>query len=243
MDDTPAANDRPSVTELTFTTTDRAYPLVALAAQAGVTVTILDWIQSTRGTCPTSWFLCVPTDDAGAVVTGLRAVNRAESVRLLDHHAGECLVEVTITDSVARTVADTGALLWRLEAADGEGTVTVLVPPGNDAEGVTEHIRRDHPSLDLTAIVTRPLSRTFLTRRSFQHSLEERLTERQWEVLRLAYEGGYFERPRAETQSDIATELGIGQETVSQHLRAAQRRLLRVVFDEGLLEEDGESAE
>jgi hypothetical protein len=64
MDDTPAASDRPSVTELTFTTTDRAYPLVALAARAGVTVTILDWIQSTREACPTSWFLSVPTDDA-----------------------------------------------------------------------------------------------------------------------------------------------------------------------------------
>jgi DNA-binding transcriptional regulator LsrR (DeoR family) len=47
--------------------------------------------------------------------------------------------------------------------------------------------------------------------------------------------GGYFERPRAETQSDIATELGIGQETVSRHLRAVQRRLLRVAFDETLL--------
>lgn len=106
-------------------------------------------------------------------------------------------------------MADTGALLWRLEAADGEGTVTVLVPPGSDAEGVTEHIRRDHPSLDLTTIVTRSLNRTFLTRRSFQHSLEEWLTERQWEVLRLACEGATSSarerRPRATSRRSWAS--------------------------------------
>ena len=75
-------------------------------------------------------------------------------------------------------------------------------------------------------------------------SLEDELTERQWEALRLAYEGGYFERPREATQSGVATEMGISQETVSQHLRAAQRRLLQVVFDEGLLHGgDSETAE
>jgi len=235
MDDTPSASDRPSVTELGFTTDDEAYPLVGLTARHDVRVVILDWIQSTRGACPTTWFLGVSTDDPDRVVRTLRASERTESVTLLDHHAGESVVEMTVTDSVARTVGDAGAHLWRVGAATGEGTATVLVPPGDDTEAVTEHICRAHPSLDLTSIVTHPVGRAFLTRRSFQHRLREELTERQWEVLRLAYEGGYFERPREETQSGIAAGIGISQETVSQHLRAAQRRLLRVVFDETLL--------
>jgi predicted DNA-binding protein (UPF0251 family) len=244
MDDTHPTGDRPSVTELTFTTTDDSYPLVALTTQLDATVTILDWTQSTTGTCPTSWFVCVSSADPDSALEVLRGGERTESVALLDHRADESLVEMTVTDSVARTVGDAGALLWRVGAADGEGTATVLVPPVADAETVAEHVHREHPSLDLTSIVTHPVTRTFLTRRSFQHSLEDELTERQWEALRLAYEGGYFERPREATQSGVATEMGISQETVSQHLRAAQRRLLQVVFDEGLLHGgDSETAE
>lgn len=244
MDDDLPSNDTPTVKELVFCTDDADYPLVELTNSMDVSVTVLDWIQSTEGACHTSWFLAVSTADADEVLQLFRERERTVEAVLLDQRADECLLEVTVTDSVSQTIGNTGALYWSIRAERGEVLVTVLVPPTRDPEVTAEAIRHRHPSLTLTSVVTHPVERAFLTRRSFQHLLRGRLTERQWQVLRLAYEGGYFERPREETQSDIAAELGISQETVSQHLRAAQRRLLRVVFDDGLQgEADGEPTE
>ncbi|WP_167879934.1 helix-turn-helix domain-containing protein [Halorhabdus rudnickae] len=57
------------------------------------------------------------------------------------------------------------------------------------------------------------------------------LTARQREVLETAYEMGYFEYPRNASAAVVADELGVATPTFTEHLAAAQRKLL-----EGLLE-------
>lgn len=52
------------------------------------------------------------------------------------------------------------------------------------------------------------------------------LTERQFEVLRTAYDMGFYEIPREATTDEIAAELGIDAATVSDHLQRAERNLL-----------------
>ena len=51
------------------------------------------------------------------------------------------------------------------------------------------------------------------------------LTDRQRQVLELAIEAGYFERPRHNNTGELADTLGISRATFTQHLRAAQRKL------------------
>ncbi|WP_049994461.1 helix-turn-helix domain-containing protein [Halapricum salinum] len=53
-----------------------------------------------------------------------------------------------------------------------------------------------------------------------------RLTDRQREVLETAYEMGYFAYPRGANATDVATELGIEPSTFTEHLAAAQSKLL-----------------
>lgn len=53
-----------------------------------------------------------------------------------------------------------------------------------------------------------------------------RLTDRQREVLRTAYRMGYFEYPREANATEVADELGIGLSTLSEHLAAAQGKIL-----------------
>ena len=60
-----------------------------------------------------------------------------------------------------------------------------------------------------------------------------KLTDRQLEVLRIAYEKGYFDRPRSTNATELAAELGINQSTFSEHLVAAQTKLLADVFEDG----------
>lgn len=54
----------------------------------------------------------------------------------------------------------------------------------------------------------------------------EVLTGRQEEVLRKAFAAGYFDYPRKTGSSKLAAELGISASTLSEVLRAAQRRIL-----------------
>lgn len=53
-----------------------------------------------------------------------------------------------------------------------------------------------------------------------------RLTERQREVLRTAYEMGYFEYPRTANASEVAEELDIKPSTFTEHLNSAQSKIL-----------------
>ncbi len=52
------------------------------------------------------------------------------------------------------------------------------------------------------------------------------LTDRQREVLRTAYDMGYFEYPRESNATEVAGELGISPSTLAEHLAAAQGKLL-----------------
>jgi len=58
-----------------------------------------------------------------------------------------------------------------------------------------------------------------------------RLTERQREVLRTAHEMGYFERPKGANAGEVATELGISRSTFTEHLSAAQTKLLDAILE------------
>lgn len=52
------------------------------------------------------------------------------------------------------------------------------------------------------------------------------LTDRQQEVIRTAFEMGYYEVPREVSTGDVAAELGVDPSTVAEHLQRAERNLL-----------------
>jgi predicted DNA binding protein len=58
------------------------------------------------------------------------------------------------------------------------------------------------------------------------------LTDRQRESLRTAHRMGYFEYPREANAGEVADELGIATPTFTEHLTAAQRKLLSSILDE-----------
>ncbi|WP_276259534.1 helix-turn-helix domain-containing protein [Haloglomus litoreum] len=58
------------------------------------------------------------------------------------------------------------------------------------------------------------------------------LTDRQREVLRTAYEMGYFEYPRGANATEVAEALDIGLSALAEHLAAAQGKLLAALLAE-----------
>ena len=59
----------------------------------------------------------------------------------------------------------------------------------------------------------------------------EALTDRQCEVLEVAYRGGYFRWPRDSTAEEIADSLDISPPTLHKHLRRAQEQLCEELFE------------
>ena len=57
------------------------------------------------------------------------------------------------------------------------------------------------------------------------------LTDRQLEVLKTAHEMGYFDHPKRANAGDVADELGITGSTFTEHLAAAQTKLLDAILD------------
>lgn len=55
----------------------------------------------------------------------------------------------------------------------------------------------------------------------------DELTDRQREVIRTAYDMGYYEVPREVTTEAIASEMEVDPSTVAEHLQRAERNLLR----------------
>ena len=57
------------------------------------------------------------------------------------------------------------------------------------------------------------------------------LTDRQREVLEVAYRSGYFEKPRTNDATEVAETLDIARPTYDEILRAAHRNLLTELFE------------
>jgi len=60
--------------------------------------------------------------------------------------------------------------------------------------------------------------------------LVSKLTDKQLEILEIAYNHGYFEIPRETSETKLAGELDIAQSTVSERLRTAERALLELIY-------------
>lgn len=60
-----------------------------------------------------------------------------------------------------------------------------------------------------------------------ESSVLDSLTDRQREVIEIAYDHDFYEVPRQATTEDIAAELDVDAATVSKYLQRAERNLLR----------------
>lgn len=111
----------------------------------------------------------------------------------------------------------------RYVAEDGELTLVFHAADFETLQTVVGELRERYSPVDVQRLLQPPLEgtpedRVFVNR--------GRLTDRQLEVLEAAYEMGYFERPKEANATEIAERLGIAQSTLTEHLMAAQRKLL-----------------
>ena len=128
------------------------------------------------------------------------------------------------------TLGELGCPVYRYVAEDGELTVVFHVENFERLQDVMATLRDRFTDVTVEQLLQPPLEgtpddRVFVNR--------GKLTDRQLEVLELAYERGYFERPKGANATELAAELGVSRSTFTEHLVAAQRKVLEDVLRGG----------
>lgn len=121
-----------------------------------------------------------------------------------------------------------GCPVHRYIADGGDLTLVFHAESFEQLQDVMGELGERFESVDVQRLLQPPLEgpseeRVFVNR--------GRLTDRQREVLRAAYEMGYFERPKRANATEIAAELDITQSTFTEHLVTAQRKILEDVLE------------
>lgn len=221
-----------SVVEVEFRITDDRYPLVRVP---------------NRFECRTEVEQIVPRGgDTYAVfhrISGAPVEQIAEcanerpgiEARAVSRNGHDGVLEVVVTDSDEHfvvTLTDAGAIPREVWSEDGVAHIVAEVPAMYSASEVIDRFLSVHPTVEVIARRQKNHAVPMFTRREFQRAVEDLLTPRQREALRLAYVRGYFDWPRGKSGEEVADELGVSHPTFSQHLRTAERKVFSLLFSE-----------
>ena len=216
------------VVELTLGVDEADAPLRRFARRTGADIEFDGFVP--RRTGDTDVFFTAAGDGA-AIERAAEASRSVVELQRINGQPDSPRFRARLSDAtLAERLVDQGAVI-RSVAADGESMTAVVDLPHNaEVRRFVDGLRRRFPQTELFA--RRTVERPIKNRRTYVAAVGERLTGRQWEALQTAYLSGFFESPRASTGQDVAALLDVSQPTLSQHLRAAERSLCGLLFDE-----------
>ena len=218
-----------SAVELEFEHADTGDVLVDLAREFDTTVR-LEGIAPVDGGVVTC-FLVVADADPEAVLGNVVARDAVTSARAVSEESGGTLFELRLADaSAVVTLVELGAKVESFTATGGTGRLVVRVPAGSDLRTFTLGVQSPFPGMSVVA--KREVDDDIQSTSSFRRQLEEKLTDRQQDVIETALTAGYFEWPRGSTAEEVASSLGIAAPTFHEHLRAGERKLIESFFSE-----------
>ena len=227
----PDQGEGPVVT-LEFSLTDPEYPFIGLSAAEHCRVSLERMLP--RGEGEYAEFFSVSGADPERVLELARANSLVEPTIISRQDDGG-LFEFTVEGFCpARSLAERGVIPRTVKSEDGRGVIVAEVPANESATEVISNFLTEHPSAELVSKRTTQRVTPLLTQEELQQALGDRLTSRQREVLTTAYDLGYYDPGGGATGEAIAEEFGISPPTVSQHLQAAERKLVSILLETDL---------
>ncbi|MFH5802125.1 GAF domain-containing protein [Haladaptatus sp. CMAA 1911] len=226
--ETREAHHMNRVVELTLRSTAADTPLCQLAQQTGCVMEITGLVPGADGEI-TVFFTATDISTDALVTAGEQSLAIEELICLSEREDGSLFKARLSESTLTSWFLDRDAMTRSLTIDNGTATLVLDVPTSVDIRSFVETGQQAIPDLELLARRTR--TRSPDTTHTLQTAFTERLTDRQQEILQLAYRSGFFESPRLQTGNELSTALDLSQSTFNYHLRGAERRLLEVVFD------------
>ncbi len=218
-------------TVLEFSATDESIPLVRVARETGATLAVDTVVPRSDGRLR-GYFTTrgVPAADVLELEPSLPLAELRLVAERDEDGESTCHFEATLhEESLAGTVVEHGARLRDARATGGSATVEIELAADADVREFVEMFRTRYPGSELVA--QHSDERDYRTAAEFYAAVTDELTPRQLEAIQTAYFSGFFERPRPRTGGEIADAMDISQPTFNAHLRTAQRKLCRRLFE------------
>lgn len=209
---------------VTFELTDDRHPLLAFSSHlpAGASLEVLTAIYREDGLC---YLLELDSSSEETIRTAADSVDGVASTTI-DAERGRCELVVS-TPTPEGLLAECGGRVLDTIVDHGRVTVTVVCPDDRDVNALSSALEEHYPDVSVASIQ----SNRHPTNTTTVGDLLEAMTDKQLQAVELAYYSGYFERPRDHNTTEIASKFGVSRATFTQHLRAAERKLLSRVFD------------
>ncbi|WP_181685236.1 PAS domain S-box protein [Halorhabdus salina] len=196
--------------------------LLSLGSLTDSELTVTSVVQRSDG----NYLAYATAPDIGPVAESLAAEPMVERATTFGAEGDE-QIELAFRESTMLAILGThGARLHRLVADERTNRLTVYVPRTDQVRAFVEDLQDTYADLTLHAQRTVEADRTM----SLAGALEG-LTDRQQEILTIAYRRGFFEWPRESSGEEIADAIGIAPATFHQHVRTVQRNVLQLLFE------------
>lgn len=163
-------------------------------------------------------FLVATGEDVEALEPALREDPSVEKVRTIDLNSEIGYFNVhwaEVVEQLVDRIVDQHGIMQEAEAIDGTWYLKLKFVDHDALEAFQSHFRERGYSFDLQRLHDGPVPK----------EREYDLTSEQREALVAALEMGYFAVPRDAPISDLAEELGVSTNAVSQRLRRATGNL------------------
>ncbi|QCC56831.1 bacterio-opsin activator domain-containing protein [Natronorubrum bangense] len=163
------------------------------------------------------------------VLEAAAAHESIEECRRIHDGNDSCTVEMSLSKSGVRALANHGATIREITVENGVGTCLVEVSQSADVREIADALTVIYDDTELVA--RREVDRPVRTAAERCNRILDQLTDRQLTTLRLAYYGGFFEWPRESTGEDVAEAMGVSPPTMHQHLRKGLKSVLSEFFE------------
>lgn len=165
-------------------------------------------------------YLWVSADDLEELDAALREDNSIDELALIEDLDDERLYRMHWVDQihvVIHVLVEEEATILNLHGKDDRWRLRILFPDRDSLSATYDFCQDTGLSVDVRNIYE--ISDT-------RHGLYG-LTEEQHETLMMALEAGYYDVPRDSTADDLAGDLSISHQAVSERLRRGHRSLVK----------------
>ncbi|MEA1930670.1 bacterio-opsin activator domain-containing protein [Halohasta litorea] len=221
--------------EVEFSISDSKYPFVAATQDGDCMIELAKMVP--RADAKYAEFFKISGIRSDKILDLAGSYETLEVFVLQEYEDGGLFEFVASGDCPAYTLAELGALPREVIAVDGNGRIVAEIPQHYDSSAIINQFLDENSDAQLVSKQQQDSISSIFTRSAFQQMLQSDLTDRQLEVLRAAYNAGYYDWPRQASGKGVAEDLGITSATFSEHIHAAERKLLTILFSDSCEEQ------
>ena len=177
------------------------------------------------------FIVAVGADDEETLLHAADRYEGVTDVSVLSRTDDECVIELLAEGApFVDALATYGAEIESVEIDTTGVHFEFRVATEQNGRAIIEELESTYDGVELLAY--HETEERTASPRDFRATVESELTDRQLTALRTAYASGFFEWPRESDGDDLADSMGVVPSTYYQHLRTAEKKLVRAFFED-----------